>query len=311
MPVYLFACILLGALITLGGVTEGILLLILISVYPVAWYWVHKQYYRAIVLPGLSWLLAGAIAGDLLLPLVLIFSLFPGVLLGMLIGRRWTLGKCLGAVTAVIFLFSGGSSALMWPALRENWHLYFQSYQEQMAQGPAGAANEHALALVAWFDVHWAYVSFGLLFGMILLCQLLLVALLSAHLRREEAPSIVSRYEFGQLRPPESLVWVAIVVALGWFWDNYYPHDVLRFLVWNGGIMLIFVYLVNGISIVAFAASLFQIRRMTLAFIVFSLIVFNLYQLLPAVGFFDTWINFRSWFGQVRYKQLNGNEPDL
>ncbi|NLN93005.1 MAG: DUF2232 domain-containing protein [Candidatus Hydrogenedens sp.] len=310
MPVYLFACILLGALIILGGVTEGILLLLLISVYPVAWYWVHKQYYRAFVLPLISWLLAGFIAGDLLLALVLIFSLFPGVLVGMLIDRGQSLGKSLCAVTAVIFLFSGGSSALMWPVIRENWHLYFQSYQEQLTQNTAGAGNEHALALVAWFDLNWAYVSFGMLFGMILLSQLLLVALLFARLRKETS-SIVHRYEFGRLRPPEPLVWVVIVASLGWFWDDYYPNDALRLLVWNGAIMLAFVYLVNGISIVAFAATLFQMRRMTLVFIVFTLIVFNLYQILPVVGLFDTWIDFRSWFGQIRHKQLKEKEPDL
>lgn len=310
MPVYLFACILLGAITVIGGATQGILPVLLLSVYPVGFYWVHRQYFRAVALPGLAWLLAGAISGDFLLALVLIFSLFPGMLLGMLMKRRQGLGKCLAAVTTVIFLFSGGSSALMWPVVRENWHLYFQSYEEQMTQGPMNANTEHVLALVNWFDAHWAYVSFGLLFGMILLCQLLLVSLLYLRVNRTEAPSTKVRFEFGRLRIPETLVWVAILTALGWFWDSYYPNDALRLVVWNGAIMLAFIYLINGISIVAFAATLFQIRRATLAFIVFTLIVFNLYQVLPAVGFFDTWINFRNWFSHLRYKQLKANEPD-
>jgi hypothetical protein len=300
----------MGAVAILGGSTEGIVPVLLFSVYPVGWYWLKKQPMRAIALPGLSWLLAAAISGDFLLALVLIFSLFPGMILGMLVERRWPLGKSLAVVTALIFLFAAGSYALMWPVVREMWHQVFTQYQEQLAQEPASVGTENTLAAAAWLDTHWVYVCFGLIFGMILLCQLLLVSLLFKRIGRE-AQLNQYRSAFGQLRMPEPLVWLAILVALGWFWDSYYPNDLLRIVVWNGAIMLAFVYFVNGISIVAFGAALFQLRRPTLVFLVITLVLFNLYQLLPAVGFFDTWIDFRSWFMRIRQRQLKAKEPDL
>ena len=110
---------------------------------------------------------------------------------------------------------------------------------------------------------------------------------------------------------PEPLVWVAIVVALGWFWDSYYPNDSLRLVVWNSAIMLAFIYLVNGISITAFALVLFRFQSLWLAFAVLILILFNLYQLLPFIGFFDTWINFRAWLLRMRHRQLKAKDPDL
>ncbi|HNZ47849.1 MAG TPA: DUF2232 domain-containing protein [Candidatus Hydrogenedentes bacterium] len=310
MPVYLFLCTLLGALIVLGRSTEGILPVLLFSVYPVGWYWSQGHRFRAVGLPVLMWLGAAVVSGDFLLALVLLFGLLPGILLGTLILQRQTPGRCLAAVTAVLFLFVGGSYALMWPAVSLEWHQAFENYIEQMSQNASDLRSENAIATFRWLDGHWAYVSFGLLFGMILLCQLLLVLLLFSRLQKR-AVLKGTRYSAGRLRMPEPLVWVAIVVALGWFWDSYYPNDSLRLVVWNSAIMLAFIYLVNGISITAFALVLFRFQSLWLAFAVLILILFNLYQLLPFIGFFDTWINFRAWLLRMRHRQLKAKDPDL
>ena len=215
--------------------------------------------------------------------------------LGLGIRRQWTFGVLVAAVAA--WMFGAFAALLVFHLTWNGWTRQAAASYEMLvaqARNTAGAAADQQAAHEAfrWMLVeHWADVSVGLMFGSFLVCAALAAGVTSAWVRlRHGLPG--PRTAFGMMRPPEWLVWPAILCAVLWFVEQRSPNDVLRAVTWNAAIGLAAIYWLNGLSIVVYA-----IRRMQPhVFVVVALVVFLTYAggwLLSFAGLFDTWWELR------------------
>jgi len=227
----------------------------------------------------------------------LFYGLFvlAGVVLGAGIRRQHTFGAVVSRVTAwTCAVFAG------FVAFHMTWSVWEQqaaaSYDAVLAQtrdaGGDAAGQEAALDLLRWMLVeHWADVSAGLMFGSFLVCAALATGATAFWVRlRHDLPG--PRTGFETMRPPDWLVWPAILCAVAWFVEQRAPNGVTRAIAWNAAIGLAAIYWLNGLSLVVYAVRHLRPH----AFVVIALVVFMIYAggwMLSFAGLFDTWWEFR------------------
>jgi hypothetical protein len=223
-------------------------------------------------------------------------SALLGLLLGEMARRNWTLGWCVTTTTSFIFTALAGHTAVYWTEVHAQWKAWVTALlSAEDAQGNALNADMSAQieAIWTWFNSHWAYVGFGMIFGGVLLTTAALSAMVYRKLVADGFLEPAHR-TFTQVRPPEHLVWAAIALAGLWFLDARWPSDWIRFIAWNGAIAMTAIYWLNGLSAFAFAVLTFKVGPLWTLLLFFFIILFNLHQFFAVIGLFDTWFDFRN-----------------
>lgn len=219
-----------------------------------------------------------------------------GALLGMGFRARWSFGQCVTVGAAYGFGLAGLNLALNWEAFRLQSTAALEDWAVQMrmqAEKAGTAAPENVTAFFLWMSEHWAALAPGLLFAQILLAVTAAVAFCGWWLRRAGGGAGPAT-RFGATRPPDWLAWVAIGAALLWIADQYWwSHPALRFVAWNGAIVLAAVYFLNGLAILIYGLSAFQAHPIVIAALVFLLIYLWAHPAIAVAGLFDTWGEFR------------------
>ncbi|MFA7691928.1 MAG: DUF2232 domain-containing protein [Candidatus Hydrogenedentes bacterium] len=261
-----------------------------------AYLWLHKQGLYALFLSGLIGILPFAFGHDTIGSLVFVMVGLCGIVLGIFMSRGASLGVGIAFVSVSLFLLNAANVAIYWQDYETDWQEQVESFTASFDEGQS---VEDSVALregLAWLSEHWVYLSFGAVFGFILLVT---TVLLSALYRRAGGEGLIApaNMYFSRMRVPEHLVWVAIALAGLWFWDSWRPNDALRLIAWNGAVALAVVYWLNGLSIVLFALYAFQPRMVFMVVFFTAFILLNLQNFLVFVGLFDTWWNFRLKIG--------------
>jgi hypothetical protein len=236
-----------------------------------------------------------------------------GVLIGVGMVRRWRFGVCVATVTLAIFALASANVVLHWEEAHKVASIWINARIADFEQVPAGASAPNQQAVIdtfRWFDTHWAYMNLGMLFGFVLLAATVLVALVGRRLERmgvEAGPT----GRFRTMRAPEWLVWFAIALALLWFADQRWPNDMLRMVAWNGAIGMAFLYGLNGFSILLYALAAFKVGPFVYYAVLFGVLFLNAYPAVCAVGFFDTWWDFRQRIEQaIEARRRNADSGD-
>lgn len=103
------------------------------------------------------------------------------------------------------------------------------------------------------------------------------------------------RIAFRDMRPPDSLVWVVIAVAIAILANQRWPHPLVEFVSWNAAVVLATVYWLNGLSLFAYVFYTLQSPVLiALALLVLMMyLVTSQFHIVCMFGFFDTWAVFR------------------
>ncbi len=257
---------------------------------PVALLWVRGRRGAALA-PALAAGLPALFLGGA--PLMLVVSgavALAGVLLGALARRGWSIGWCVAALALLMFCLSLISVS---GTTRSDWSVFFNA---RAAALEAEAGGGTALAeVMKWMDERLPFVGFGLLFQGALFSAAaqagLVFFLLRAGADGEAAP--VPEGRFRTMRPPEWLVWLAILALVLWLADNRWPNDAVRFVAWNGAIALSAVYWLNGLGIALCAMEAFGLRPVMCVVLLALLFIMQAQHLLAVAGFVDTWFDQR------------------
>lgn len=264
---------------------------------PVAYYW-------AIGLPGRSLGLVGGAALAVLMTTgawagaaVFAIAAYAGVPMGVAIARQWRFGAALAVTAAAASALVSAGIAMHWKEARRLagvWIAARAAQIEETARETGQAAPAEFVEVLRWFEAHFADFVFGVNFGWVLAGAAIGLAVVNRWARAHGAGAGLQG-SFAAMRPPDALVWLAIALALMWFAERRWPHELLRAVTWNGAIALAFVYAMNGFGIVVYALRAFRAGPGVAWFVLLAILVF-LFNSLPALaagGFFDTWWNLR------------------
>lgn len=273
---------------------------------PVAYFWIRGRY-------GLATLMVLAIGAvpvflskAYLFGGILLLMGATGVVLGVLMRSRVSLGPAITVTAVLIFAVAAGHTVLTWQASRAEWHNALEAYKDQFKEVETSESVDSTLALLTWFDDNWLYISFGMLFGLVVLATTVVIGSLYRSLALQGLIR-PQNWQFSRMRLPEHLVWVAIALAGLWFLDNWRPNETVRFVAWNGAIALAVVYWISGLSIAVFAVLAFQMKLMLVLLVFVTAFVFNFHQMLALVGLFDTWWDFRLKVRQLAETRKKGD----
>ena len=230
------------------------------------------------------------------LAVALAFAAFAavGCVLGESIRRRWSFGSCVTATVTSAYGVSALWAMWCWDRFHAWWTIWFNARAAELEQLAVDSTTGQEAALaeaMQFLDLNWPHLGLGVLFAGLLAPAAIAVAVFARtrELRGEAAP----KDRFRDMRPPEWLAWVVIVVAACWFIDSYRPNEVLRTVSWNTAIALLAVYWLNGFSILLYVLAVLQVRPMLHFAVVFAVIALSGHPLLGALGLFDTWWDIR------------------
>ena len=233
MPRFTILCIvlfLLGLLFTLMGMAIPALALF---PAPVAIYWVLGSYRKSLWLIAVAALIAVFVSFAYgLSPTVwLTFGAAAalGIPMAMVITHRMQFGKAVLVVALAGSFWVIAVMLLNWEASRESTEIFIASSVAQIED----TANENRTSMeqatadyFRWLNDNWEYLVFGIVFGFVFIASALIMAVITSWLRIKVPERI---FMFGTLkdcRPPESMVWLAIVLALLWMVDQWWWHAV-------------------------------------------------------------------------------------
>jgi len=160
--------------------------------------------------------------------------------------------------------------------------------------------NKNFIEGLKYLDYHWEDFHIGLLFGQSLITALIIMGWMIARLKIMPTEDGIHYWEnpqlgsFSHVRPPDYLVWLAILTAIILIYDQHYNvGEWLRIVSRNTAVILSFIYWLNGLSILTFCAILFHWNIiLTLVIVLFVFGVWT-FPILALFGFFDTWWEFR------------------
>lgn len=308
MPRFTILCIVLflvGLLFSLMGMAIPALALF---PAPVAIYWVLGEHRKSLWLVAIAAMIAVLVSFAYgLSPTVwLTFGAAAalGIPMALVIMHRVQFGKAVLLVALAGTFWVISVMLLNWEASRESTEIFIASSVAQIEETAVEnrtSMEQTTADYFRWLNENWVYLVFGIVFGFVFIATALALAVVSLWLRIK-APNRV--YMFGSLkdcRPPESLVWLAILLALLWMIDQWWWHTVpLRMITWNAAIGLTMVYLFNGFSILLSALHQFQVPPLVYGFIIMSVLILGstlgLHPVFLGFGFFDTWFKFRKRF---------------
>lgn len=215
-----------------------------------------------------------------------------GIPLALMLQRRWPYGWRLTLVSALAFAMIGGTMLANWKDVREFVTQLSNARINELAEN--GISADQAVEFMKWWDVNYAYLGPGSVFGTVLFLSAFLLSVLDRWQRTPEAAAKRKPSGFQRMQLPDWAVWIAIAVAVLWFAEQRWPNEALRAVTWNSAIGLVFVYWLNGYSILLYALTVFKASAFA-TFMVFSgFVLFS--GMLPALsvlGLFDTWYDFR------------------
>ena len=238
---------------------------------------------------------------------ILLASILLSIAVGLTL-RRYSWSRCLVLTTGIIFIVSTFLTMYFWDDLRRDLTISINARIAEIKELEKGQEvsdsempSDSFVEGLKYLDYHWEDFHLGMLFGQSLILALVIISGMIARLRSFpmedgihywDNPSIGS---FTQVRPPDLLVWLAILVAIILIYDQYYSvGEIIRIIARNLAVALSFVYWLNGLGILLFCSFLFQWNViLTLIIVVF---IFGLWSfpILAILGFFDTWWEFRN-----------------
>lgn len=165
----------------------------------------------------------------------------------------------------------------------------------------AAPANEEAdvpvlaetAVVIRWMKENWDAINLGLTFWPMLVFSLIIVGFTARWVRLRLGRAGVLG-GFRDMRPPDWLVWVAILVAVALIGNRWADSPWIRNVCWNTAIGLTAVYFLNGLAVLMFALGVMQLHPFVGAAATLALLLSQAGQFaLCGVGFFDTWAEFR------------------
>ncbi len=256
-----------------------------------------------------------SINSGIVLVVSLLASFITGVAMGMIL-RNYSWGGCLFITTSVMFIASLLLTSIYWDELRRDISITINARIAEIREMVNSSQNEEVaetssvIDLLRYLDYYWEDFHLGLIFAQSLLVSLVLVGLLVTRLRiipTEDGKNFWSNPNLGsfsRVRPPEHLVWLAILCALILIYDSHYGiSEVIRLLARNCALGLSFVYWANGLSIMFHITELFNWNAMIMLLVVLFIFGFWSFPVLAIFGFFDTWWDFRNKLEEF-YKRI-------
>jgi len=269
-------------------------------ILPVALGWVYGRGRGAFVILAAAGMLGLVVSGSVAVAALYLVIAHIGIVAGILVVRRWPFGWIVAALTAIVFALVCGAMLRDWPTTRKDASIALSARAAQLNKIEEEDSNPQAGAMAETFqamDRHFEALIFGSTF-----MTALFLAAFAAHVVTRSVPGVYRRRGgFAQMRPPESLVWLAIGLALLALADLQWPMDGIRLLAWNGGIALAAIYWLNGVAILFYAMDRTQIKPFLRLAILASLAFFAVHTapMFTALGFFDTWLEIRNRFDRL------------
>ncbi|MCL4694091.1 MAG: YybS family protein [Candidatus Hydrogenedentes bacterium] len=218
-----------------------------------------------------------------------------GVLAGVGIARMWSYGRLVHVLTAYVFVLMALNFLTAWDAWTSQVGAMAENLRVAVHQQAGQTGNEpdpDQLNLITWLEAHAGSLVFGANYAAIFMVSCMFVSLTRFILRTrfgEAGP----QGTFTQMRPPDWLVWLAIVSALLCLAYQRWPSHALSVVAWNSAVGLAAIYCVNGLSIFLYAVHAFRPNLLIFVLIVFVLINVGAMPLLMLIGLFDTWGDYR------------------
>lgn len=292
---------------------------------PVALSWARGNPARSLALSAVA--MAGAVPGAWLAGapwfgwavgagmLVYGLSAATGICLGAAL-RRGTFGQCMAVAAGITFAAVAAYGIWNWHMLREAMTVFVNARiadLEQAASDSGAAKPEAMITGMKLVDAQWPYLNLGWSFGEVLVWAALAVGVCGAALRRRPVESQGMPWSnsrlgrFRDMRPPDTLVWLAILLAVLCFVDRRWPHEGLRIVAWNSAAGLSFVYWLNGVGILLYAIGALQWNPILSFVVVLLLLGVWAFPVLGVIGFFDTWWELRRRLDRIaEIRRLRG-----
>jgi hypothetical protein len=232
-----------------------------------------------------------------------------GIILAEAIERRWSYGWQLTLAAGVGYSAMAVPMLLTWSEARHDVTIFINA---RIAEFEAMEnVNTQWVEIFRWYDLHYENVAFGSSFGSVLIVSAITLCLLERWQRDPETQARRKPTGFQRMRLPDWVVWIAIAAALMWFVDVYYrPDPVLRAISWNTALALVGIYLLNGVSILLFAMTVFKASAFAGFMVMSGVLLFGMWPVLGIFGLFDTWYDFRMRFRRIAMLRRVSYRPD-
>jgi len=280
---------------------------------PVAYFWLKGKNAAALGMLAGAMVMPALITGSVVVGVIFGAVAAHGLLLGALARNRISLGVAMAAMTLSLFAFMALYSALNWDMVTADWRTALQRQAEKFESADDELESRQTEAItewLGWIDENLVYLYFGAMFSGVMLMVAAVCSMLYWWLPPADVFTLAN-YRFSNMRTPEHLVWLAIVLAGLWFWDNRWPNETVRFVSWNGALALATVYWLNGLSVMLYISHVWKWRPLFTYLILLGMLLFNVISVLSIFGFFDTWIDFRRKAFQMRTAKPPDDEDDF
>ncbi len=285
---------------------------VLLAPVPVAVFAAQKRWALCAALVGAAAVASGIGPGGAGGAMLASLASLLGLPMGFWIAHGKNFNVIVVRSTALVVALNFGGMVTQWDTLDETLELSHSQFEELLESSEGAAdtpSNEAMMAFQRWLIDQWPYVLPGLSFAGALMGTCLVVSLTSRWLTTMGAPPVVGSFQ--TMRPPDWLVWLAILSAGLWFADREWPSDAMRLVGWNLGFALGGVYWLNGLSAAIYVVTAMKLKPTILAIIVLTVFLFGLAQWLPLLGLFDTWGEFRRRIDtRMAERDLSQNSPD-
>lgn len=239
--------------------------------------------------------------------MILLASILSSIAVGLTL-RRYSWSRCLVLTTGAIFIVTTAITMYFWDDLRRDLTISINARIAEIKElekgqeaSDSGGTSDSFVEGLKYLDYHWEDFHLGMALGQSMILALVTMSWMVTRLRVFPTEDGIHYWDnpnlgsFTQVRPPDYLVWLAILVALILIYDQYYNvGEIARIVARNLAVALSFVYWLNGLSILLFCTFLFQWNVILTLIIV--LFIFGLWSfpILAIFGFFDTWWEFRN-----------------
>lgn len=312
------------------GVRRSVVLLLLafsfmaLSIHPLAilCYVLLTAHFRLSGDPkkvGFAVLLAAAQAGIVMNSFLLALAYAAGAGMGFVLAltfeRRWSYGWQLTLAAGTGFAAAGVIMLAAWDTLRHEFTIFannnISEFETLAKSDPNWSDIFHQSAeTFRWLDTNYNFTTLGSVFGCVLFLAAITLCLLERWQRDPEDRKRRKPTGFQRMRVPDWVVWIAIATALVWFADYRLDSPALRAVAWNLATALNYLYLLNGLSVLFYALSVFKATAFGAFMAISGMILFGLWPLMGILGLFDTWYDFRMRFRRIAMLRNVTYRPD-
>ncbi len=232
-----------------------------------------------------------------------------GIVLAEAIERRWSYGWQLTLAAGAGFAAMVVPMLLTWSKARHDVTIFINA---RIAEFEAMEnVNSQWIEIFRWYDLHYENVVFGSTFASVLILSAITISLLERWQRDPESRTRRKPTGFQRMRVADWVVWVAIAAALMWFVDvDFRESPVLRAVSWNTALALLGIYVLNGVSILFYALTIFKASAFAGFMVMTGIMLFGMWPVLGILGLFDTWYDFRMRFRRIAMLRRISYRPD-